>query len=135
MNTVTGIPEMARSCTSSSNASITATGTTALWTPAAGKKFRVMSYHIAAGNNSFISLAPTTVTVKLQDGAGFTLCQHSLYIPGIQLSTSPGVVSVANVTIPGGGYVSSAANNPLNVVLSSTLSGGTVTVNVWGCEE
>lgn len=111
---------------------ITAAGSTALWTPATGKKFRVMRYMLELTGNA-IQAAAGVVTVTLYDAAAAMNIVHSLYVPGAASNNlggyNPGWFDLGN------GVVSAAANNVLNVNLSAALTGGGLRVTVCGTEE
>jgi len=99
-------------------------GSTALWTPAAGKKFRIMGF------KCFIPSTATTAggsTITLKDGAAtvFTLAV---------LGTTTQIVNYQQTDMVNG-YLSAAANNVLNIDLSAALTAGAVVVDVWGAEE
>ena len=90
-----------------------AAGANAVWTPAAGKKFRLMGFHLSFSG---------TVNAKWQDG---TTDITGLYY------------GVANTVVNGGlpeanGYLSAAADNVLNLNLSAAVAVGGL---VWGVEE
>lgn len=91
------------------------TAETTIWTPAAGKKFRLMGYAIAQGT--------VTGAVTLRDNtAGPTI----LVIP-------QNTVGVASIAPPlGNGILSAAANNVLTAQGASTE---TITGFVFGTEE
>jgi hypothetical protein len=109
LNTVTGQTEVQRSAnvTKTVNLNNAADGT-AVWTPATGKKFRVMGW----------SLYTNAGSGHLDDGIGGT--QVIQEIPGQLMN-----VSFSN------GYLSAAANNVL-VTKSCT---GTLVGTIWGSEE
>ena len=93
--------------------SAAAAGANAVWTPAAGKKFRLMGFHLSFSG---------TANAKWQDGA--------TDITGLYYG-------VANTAINGGlpeanGYLSAAADNALNLNLSAAVAVGGL---VWGTEE
>lgn len=110
-----------------------AAGNTALWTPAAGKKFRLMRYMVQITGNGSLAVAGV-LTVTLFDGAaGATNQTHDIFVPalalaGIGLYTSPWIDI-------GNGYLSVLANNVLNVNLSAALVTGNVRIVVAGTEE
>lgn len=105
----------------------TAAGDTALWDPAAGKKFRLMGYtiDIAAGTT-----AAASCVIQLRDNAT-VIFTHS--VNGGALAASAGRV-IASVQLNGNGYISIASDNILNLNLSSALAVGGVCVNAWGTE-
>ena len=94
------------------DASVTANTPVALWTPAAGKKFRVM------GGQLSLAVAGQII---LKDGT-------------TEILRSPQLVAGATWTIPaiGNGILSAAANNVLNVDTTAT---GNIGGFVFGTEE
>lgn len=124
-----------RLCTPSAfqTAQATGAGNTALWTPAAGKKFRLLRYLVeVTGNASFAVAAVLTIT--LFDGAaGVTNLVHDVYIPAIA-----GIIPGANYNSGwidlGNGVLSAAANNALNINLSAALATGNVRIIACGTE-
>jgi hypothetical protein len=111
--------------------SATAAGNTAVWTPAAGNKFRLMGLAISCAG----TLAATGVQViQLRDGAT-TVIQRA----------NANMIQTTTVSISGGdtqiyrdlrqGIVSAAANNVLNINLGTVMATGSVTIDVWGTES
>ena len=86
--------------------------TQAVWTPTAGKKFRIMGVQISSGGAAFFYLQDATTTFYAVRMGGVDTKDFSF----------------------GNGYLSSAANNVLNVY-NNTGSQVAVDVVVWGTEE
>jgi hypothetical protein len=115
-------------------ATATAAGDTAVWTPTSGKKFRLMGYCIDVTNNSVLGSAGTE-TIALRDATTAIGITNSVFIPATALTGGAPLLHVCNSGL-GNGYLSSAANNVLNVNLGTALGAtGVVRVNVWGTEE
>jgi hypothetical protein len=95
---------------------ITTATTTAVWTPASGKRFRLLSAIISTD---------TAMRVYLQDATG-------QIIASFRLAANATVTIGQGNGLPLNGYLSSAANNVLNVV---TGAAGNVDVTVAGTEE
>jgi hypothetical protein len=111
-----------------------ANGNTALWTPAAGKKFRLLRYMLTITDNA-TQAAPGTVTVSLFDGAaGATGQVHDVFVPAVGLVNTGSLYSSGWIDL-GNGVLSGVANNTLNVNLSAALTAGNVRVMVAGTEE
>lgn len=94
---------------------VVVTSETTIWTPAAGKKFRLMGFCLAEG------VATGAVTLR-DNTAGtiiFTIPQNTI---GVAFCTPP----------MGNGILSAAANNVLTALGASTE---TLTGTVWGTEE
>lgn len=122
-----------RTPTSFKTATITASGNTAIWTPTTGKKFRLMGYSINAPDDVQAGAAGD-VDVTFNDagvaiGLGFTFWSPDNTSTSNRHMDNSGVVQLGN------GYLSSAANNVLNVNLSAAITQGKIRVTVWGCEE
>lgn len=111
---------------------ITAAGSTALWTPAASKKFRIMRYMLELTGNA-IQAAGGVITVSFFDAAAAINITHSLYVPAAASNNlggfNPGWFDLGN------GVLSALANNVLNVNLSAAITGGGLRVTVCGTEE
>ena len=107
-----------------------AVGPTSVWTPAAGKKFRLMGYQISVAG----TLAATGVeTITLSDGATAIRNHIAALIQTPAAGTAPyGAVFESDL---GQGYLSAAANNHLNLTLGTALATGNVSINLWGTEE
>lgn len=108
------------------SAVITAAGQTVLWTPAIGKRARVMGFSIVV-NPATTTAAGSLVTI--QDGA--VDVENVLYL-GIAAPAVPG--RWAEV-FPDNGYLSVAPNNTISVNLSAALTAGGIYINIWGTEE
>lgn len=108
-------------------------GSGALWTPAAGKKFRLMGYEITLTEDATLAVA-ADISVTLRDVAATIGLRHDLFVPAIAVA---GIGGFTTGWIPlGNGYLSTAANNVLNVNFSgAALVTGTWTVLGIGTEE
>jgi hypothetical protein len=113
----------------------TASGNTAVWTPAAGKKFRLMRFQITAQN--IAATTATLLTISFQDGStGITIGTYDVLMPAVANLVS-GIMQVSAWVDLGNGVLSAAANNVLNANISATVTGatGTFRVNACGTEE
>ena len=110
--------------------STAAAGNTALWTPAAGLKFRLMRVHMSITSNAAAAAAAVLLS-QLLDGATFFGISDNNYIPlaGVIQQHQNFVFDLGN------GYLSAAANNVLNINLSFALTAGILDVTVAGTEE
>lgn len=111
----------------------TASGDTAVWTPTSGKKFRVMGYQIQMSSNASLA-AGAVLEIVLRDGATPIGVGSSVFVPTIAVTTTPGMSNSGWILLSNG-FLSSAANNVLNVNLSAALVTGEVRVVVMGTEE
>lgn len=111
----------------------TASGNTALWTPTAGKKFRLMRFMVQITGNAIAAVAGV-LTVSFQDSTTAIGIAMDGFIP-----TSAATPATEDFISPwvdlGNGFLSAAANNVLNVNLSFALTGGNVRITVAGTEE
>jgi hypothetical protein len=101
---------------------------TAIWTPAAGKKFRIMGGIITT--SGWLAAAAETI-VTLLDQAGAIGLAFNFVLPAAATALS----ACIPFDLKPNGYLSAAANNVLNATLSGNLTGGHVMVSVWGTEE
>lgn len=110
----------------------TASGSTALWTPTSGKKFRLMRYRVEV-TNSATAASPGDMDIIFKDASTSMAAAHSVSIPS---SAAGGIGSWDSGWIDlGNGILSAAANNVLNVDLSFALTAGKVRVMCAGTEE
>ena len=110
----------------------TAAGSTALWTPTAGKKFRLMKFLVIVTGNATLGAAAVLV-IQLLDAAGAIGLSIDTFIPNAAFGVSDDFVSPW-VDL-GNGVLSGVANNVLNVNLSAALTAGNVRVIACGTEE
>lgn len=110
----------------------TASGDTALWTPTAGKKFRLMRYMIEVTGNATLA-AGAVLTVVLRDATTALPFAVDVFVPTTAFSA--GVDFVSPWFDLDNGVLSAAANNVLNVNLSAALTAGNVRVLCCGTEE
>lgn len=115
-------------------ASATASGNTAVWTPTSGKKFRLMRFCLQVTANASQTTGGV-VTIKFQDATTDIGLAFDVFIPTTAVTTTAGDAFVSPWIDLGNGYLSSAANNVLNVNLGSALANGTCRVLATGTEE
>jgi hypothetical protein len=101
-----------------------------IWTPAAGKKFRLMGGIITVVGTA---AAASIVECQLQDGVDGTIILDLAAEVPAALATGETVVIPFN--LPGNGFLSAAANNVLNADLTVAMATGAWFINVWGTEE
>jgi hypothetical protein len=115
------------------SAAATSSGNTAVWTPGASKKFRLMRYKIDVSQDAAQS-SGGVITIGLQDNTTDVGLSQSVFVPGAAATTmGPGWTS--GWIDLGNGRISSTINQLLNVNLSAALTSGTVRVVAIGCEE
>lgn len=123
-NPVSGRGETQRTMTTLIAGSASAVNATTIWTPAAGKRFRLMGFSVSLAN-TVTTVAGSFASLLDQAAAIFGLFEMAATTSGIGYS----------VTFPGNGYLSVAVNNVLRVNLSAALTAGTLRLTVWGTEE
>jgi hypothetical protein len=126
-NTSTGFVERQRTPTWHGAINASAAGLTALRSPLAGKKFRLLGAHLV--------ISPMATTgggsiVELRDGAVTRIA--AIGYLGAAINTRSGDGPIVMV---GNGYLSAAADNVLYVNLTGGLTAGEIVVSVWGCDE
>jgi hypothetical protein len=114
-------------------ATATAAGSLAVWTPAAGKKFRLMAYEIEVTANASLAAGGINTFTWLDAAAAIGLT-HSDFEPTTAVTTGEVGYSTGWITL-GNGYLSSAANNVLNLSILTALVTGALRVNAIGTEE
>lgn len=109
----------------------TALGPTTLWTPAAGKKFRLMKYYIEVLGNAFAAAPPF---ILFYDGVTelTTYFEHRPFMAGHSLNIFGGFNT--RVIDLGNGYLSSTINNSFRVLLGSVTTNG-IRITAFGTEE
>lgn len=113
----------------------TASGNSAAWTPAAGKRFHLLNYQITA--QGLAATAAAAVTVSFQDATTALPINYDVAVPAIA-SLVPGVTAISGGSINlGAGILSATANNVLNFNISAAGAGtvGTYRINACGTEE
>jgi hypothetical protein len=125
-NPSTGLAESQRTPTVwKKSALIASIGATALWTPAAAKRIRLMGFSVVV-DPATTTAAGSLVTVA--DGA--TGLDDVIALP-IAATNNP--FRAAGI-LPSNGWLL-PVGDVLNVILSAAATAGGVYVNAWGCEE
>lgn len=106
------------------------------WTPTAGKKFRLMGFHLSVTPDAAISGGAAEVIFSLTDQATPIGFSFRAFIPATAVVATPGSIVIASIVIPGNGYLSlAAANNLLVGVTGGVLTTGQFVFNSFGTEE
>jgi len=107
-------------------------GNTALWTPVAGRRFRLLGLDVFMAGGCTLAAA-SIMTVAIRDAA----LEIFSWGPYINNAAIVGLGTYINKTIifPDNGYLSAAVNNVLNINLGAALTTGVVSVAAWGTEE
>lgn len=106
------------------------TDTANLWTPAAGKRFRLMGGSICIAKETacagalLISIRDTLAAVNF---INFRISAAAL--------VATGQVIYLPIILPPNGYLCTLPNSLLQILFSAALTAGSVAVNMWGCEE
>jgi hypothetical protein len=114
-------------------ATATASGDTAVWTPAGGKKFRLMRYQIQVTADA-AQASGGDIDIILRDASTGLAASFSVYVPGTAGTTFGNTASTGWIDL-GNGILSAAANNVLNVNLGAALTAGKIRVVACGTEE
>lgn len=112
---------------------LSASGDTALWTPAAGKAVRITKLSITAPNNT-TKTAGNNLNVTLK-GTSKVWAVHTLWIPSTlgALLTAPGAAGTGNINL-GPGF-KAAVDEVISINLSTSVDTGGIRINAWGLEE
>ncbi len=128
LNNVTGTPEVQRTPTIQKyHAQVQGTGV--LWTPAAGKKYRLMSATIFLSKDAAAAAAEN---ISLTDSGAGTVFTFDISSGAL---VAMGVTTYIPVNLPANGYLSPTINNTLSFTLSANLTAGYSTFVAWGTEE
>jgi len=100
-----------------------------VWSPAAGKKFRLMGGIITLAGPAKAAAAYNSLNFTDNAVAMFTV---SFYCPLAAASLSTYTIPF---TLPGNGYLSAVADNDLICNFGAAITAGSVALNVWGTEE
>lgn len=104
---------------------------TPVWTPTAGKKFRLLGLLIQLGSAALAAAAESTLT--LLDGADQIELAFDFWVPTVP--ALPSIAANIALDIRPNGYLSRAINNVLNATLTADLADGHFRILVWGTEE
>jgi hypothetical protein len=104
---------------------IQAIGNTAIWTPASGKRFRLLGGVVNVPNTSTSAAGTISALFDGATASGITLTAIGATTAGISYT----------LTLPSNGYLSTAINNALNLNNSAAYTAGGIIVCVWGVEE
>jgi len=123
--------DMQRTPTIFKTVQITAVADNVVWTPATGKRFRLLGYNIS-WNLGTIAAAAGLETITFKDGAaGTAFSTHAVQISN---ASAYGYGSF-DVNYPGNGFLSGLADRVLAVALDRAITAGGFWINVWGTEE
>lgn len=112
----------------------TASGNTAVWTPGSGNKFRLLKLLVQVTANASLA-SGGVLTISFQDSSTSINITFDVFVPTTAVTTAIGDGLDQELDLGGFGILSAAANNVLNVNLSSALATGNVRVIAMGTEE
>lgn len=113
----------------------TAAGNTAIWTPGSGNKFRLLKFKIQVTANAALAAAGIEV-ISFQDAAvAISGLVHEFWLPAAAGATQNLAYDTGWIDLGSFGFLSSTANNVLNLNLGTALSTGLANVIVAGTEE
>jgi hypothetical protein len=105
-----------------------------IWTPAQGKRFRLMGAVISIGAGAVTSANPTIVV--LYDNVAATPNQlFTVTINAAAVAYTFTQPYVAYFQLPANGYLSLAANNSLILNVVQVMTTGNIDCTAWGTEE
>jgi hypothetical protein len=104
-----------------------------IWTPAAGKKFRILAYVLGVTNRAAAAAAVDGTFQFFDSGTLIPGFSHVVTIPAAAGPVGPPLYLFGDV-VPGNGYLSLVANNSFSIVIPA-LTAGLCYVNAWGTEE
>lgn len=114
-------------------ASATSSGSTALWTPASGKKFVLMRYMVTVTEEATLGAA-ADLTISLLDAAADIGQNHILYVPNAAFGGIGEAYTSPWIDLGTTGITSAAINQVLNINLSAALTAGKCNVIACGIE-
>lgn len=123
-----------RTSTVFKQASASATGNTAVWTPAANNKFRLLGFKIQVSADA-TTVGGARITIGLQDATTDLGLSHIVFVPAAAGTALNGGYDSGFVPLGSFGILAAAVNDVLNVNLSAALSTGVVNVIAMGVEE
>lgn len=106
----------------------TAAGNTAVWTPTAGTRFRLMAWRLSVAGT--LAAAGTQV-LQLRDGATTVIARAGANVA----QTLPSGDTQIGEDYGAFGQLSSTIDNVLNLNLGTAMATGAVYIDVWGTEE
>jgi hypothetical protein len=112
----------------------TASGNTAVWTPGTGNKFRLLKLFVELTDNGSLA-SGGVLTINFQDATTSINISFDVFVPTTAVTTVIGDGLEQELDLGAFGILSAAANNVLNVNLSSALATGNVRVIAMGTEE
>lgn len=108
-------------------------GSTAVWTPASGRKFRLMRYKLTWTGDGALGTAAQHTATFYDSGSSMGVVE-SVYLPTTAATATLGGFTTGWTDLSNG-ILSAAANNVLNINLSAAVTRGYVQVLVCGVEE
>jgi hypothetical protein len=111
----------------------TASGSTAVWTPGSGNKFRILKFRVQVTANAAMS-SGGVLTISLLDSSSSMNLSTDVFVPA-SAGAAMGGYDSGWMDLGSFGVLSSTANNALNASLSAALTSGNVRVLVAGVEE
>lgn len=107
----------------------TAVGLTALWTPAAGRRFRLLALDVFMSGAATLAAAGAC-QVDIRDGAATQLFSWTPYVNNAVIVGTGSYIS-KTIVFADNGWLSAAVNNVLNISLGTALAAGVVAVSAW----
>ena len=111
---------------------VSASGSTAVWTPTAGTRFNLEGWLLVVTGNASRGSAAST-TFQLRDGATTVFASTACFVPGAA-GTAMGADFTPGWVMYSPPYRSAAVNNVLNLNLAVALVNGGASLHVMGFE-
>jgi len=128
-NSVAERLELQRTATHVFSSPINAAGYTTIWTPAVGKKFRLMGYSYYLQSTATWASAAYYIHIRDSTTVLDTIWQS------LAACTGPPGVLQETVRFPGNGILSATIVNPLRIYLLGVMTAGQLWFKCWGTEE
>jgi hypothetical protein len=104
-----------------------------IWTPAAGKKARLLAYLLEVSSNAIVAVAGQQ-DLQLNDGGVTTAHTHTIFAPGAAGPVGAPLLAIL-VILGQNGLLSTTANNSFAIALTAAFTGGFARCSMWGTEE
>lgn len=121
--------ELLLSCTKVFSVNVSNAGYTDIWTPAAGRKFRLMGWSFFLQSTA----AWSSIAQYFHIRDNTTVLDTIWYNP--VASTGPPGVLQETVMYPPPGILSATVNNKLRLYVNGAITTGQLWFRCWGCEE
>jgi len=102
-----------------------------IWTPAAGKKVRVMGFNICVPGTCTMAVAGQFQIVMYVETSGATIWSGACTLSNAVQQRD----TQFNINFPGNGYLVPTADKKIALDFTTALTAGVLQVTIWGTEE